>query len=131
MKKNYGVFIRGCSKRVFKKHYGGRVNVDGYDYSFNDYSKLIKEFKSINVGDLIYNPYRNIFEPVKEVKFSWLKMKTRYGKMPKRFPNIRFLDVVIITETDYVIYDFDYRLIVDTDDFKKAPIPNTTLKVWY
>lgn len=128
MKKNHGVFIRGCSKRVFKKYYGGKINVDGY--SFIQYLKLIQEFKQVKIGDLIYNPYKNFFEPVKEVRFKWLTFKQYYGSKNKREPNIRFLDVVIITDTDYVIYDFDYRLIDDCDDFKKAPIPNTTLKVW-
>lgn len=132
MKKNHNLFIRGCSRRVFKKHYGGRIDVDGVSYSFNDYAQLINEFKSVKVGDLIYNPYLNIFEPVKEVRFKWLHMKTRYSNNPpKHFPNIRFLDVVIITEKNYVIYDFDYRFISDSDGYKKATIPDTTLKVWY
>lgn len=132
MKKSYGVFIRGCSKRVFKKYYGGMIGVDGVYYSFSGYLKLIKEVKLIKVGDLIYNPYRNIFEPIKEVKFTWESYKSFYGgNNNKHFPNIRLLEFIIISETDYYIYDFDYRLIEDGDDFKKAPIPNTTLKVWY
>lgn len=131
VKKNYRVFIRGCSKRVFKKHHPSTINVDGVEYSFNDYVKLIEEFKLIKVGDLIYNPYKNYFEPVKEVKFRWINTKKMYGIKRKRFPNIRFLDAVIITKTDYMIYDFDYRFISDYKDFKKAPIPETKLKVWY
>lgn len=130
MKKNHRVFIRGCSKRIFKKYYSSKIDVDGYSYSFEQYTKLIKEFKSITVGDLIYNSYNNNFEPVKEVKFKWLNMKTRYGKQSKYFPNIRFLDVIVITESGYCIYDFDYRFIDDTDEFKKASIPNTNTKVW-
>jgi hypothetical protein len=131
MKKIYGSFIRGCSKRVYKKYFGSRIDVDGYGYSFGDYDKLIKEFRLISGGDLIYNGYNNIFEPVKEVRFRWVKMKHRYGKNSKHFPNIRFLDIDIISDSGYCIYDFDYRLINDHDDFKKAEIPNTTLKVWY
>lgn len=131
MKKNYGVFIRGCSKRVFKKYYGSKIDVDGYWYSYRKYLKLIKEVKSVKIGDLIYNPYTNIFEPVKEVRFIWNNFKEFYGgNNNKHFPNIRLLDFVIICESGYALYDFDYRLINDTDDFKKAPIPDTTVKVW-
>jgi len=123
MKDSYRIFIRGCSKRVFKKYYGSLIGVDGYYYTFNEYIKLIKEVKLIKNGDLIYNGYKNIFEPVKEVKFIWNIFK-------KHSPNIRILEFIIISESGNAIYDFDYRLIDDTDEFKKASIPNTDTKVW-
>lgn len=92
MKKDYHSFIRGCSKRVFKKYYGNRIDVDGYQYSFDDYSKLIQKFKSISVGDLIYNSYNNIFEPVKEVKCRWISFKKYYSIKNK---NIQILDFLM------------------------------------
>jgi hypothetical protein len=84
----------------------------------------------ISSGDLIYNSYNNIFEPVEEVKFKWISYKKYYSVKNKKYPNIRFLDVVVITKSGYVIYDFDYRLIEDSEDFNKTSIPKTTLKVW-
>jgi DNA replication initiation complex subunit (GINS family) len=47
MKKSYGVFIRGCSKRVFKKHYGSIIGVDGFQPHYIKFDQMTPEESKI------------------------------------------------------------------------------------
>jgi hypothetical protein len=64
--KNYHQWLRGFKLRTYKKHYGNRFNIDGVEYKLDSYTRLIENHKAIKVGELIYNIYKNIWEPIKK-----------------------------------------------------------------
>lgn len=120
--KNYHIWLRGCKLRTFKKVFGSRIDVDGIRYSLDDYTKIIKYYKTISVGDFIYNPYRNVFENVKEVKIRWYHTK---------YKNIRYLDIVFITTKDYIVYDLRDYVIEKEYGRKDLPEIPENAKILY
>lgn len=121
-KKNYRIWLRGCKLRTFKKVFGSHIDVDGIGYSLIDYTKIIKYYKTISVGDIIYNPYRNIFENVKEVKRRWRQTK---------YKNIRYLNIVFITKEDYIVYDLCDYVIEKECGRKDLPAIPENAKILY
>jgi hypothetical protein len=96
--RNKWLRLNKCTFRIFKKYYLGHLNIDGVRYSFKKYSKFIDDMEKIKVGDLVYNPYTNIMEKVKEVEREWYT--TNIGK---HVPT--YLEITFTTETGYRIYD--------------------------
>lgn len=97
--KNYRVWLRGCKLRTWKKHYGNRMNVDGVEYSIEDYNEMINQYKKIKVGDIIFNSFKNIHEPVKEISIVWNRTY--------QIKNARWLEICFITMSDYIICDLN------------------------
>lgn len=109
---NHNIWLRGCKPRVFKK-YNWRVGIDGCYYRPKDYTKLVAKHKAVKVGDYIFNPYRSIWEKVKEIDSEWLAVTNTDSP---RHKNMRYLEITFITETNNIVYDLnDYKHYFEED----------------
>lgn len=86
----------GGKLRVIKK-YCNMIPVDGCCYSIVKYIKMIKLFNTIKVGDEVRNPYTGKQVKIKEVK---KQLYPIYGT------KYTLLDITLITEDNYIIYDY-------------------------
>lgn len=99
--KRHGVkiWLRGCSSRVYKKHYGGRINVDGSFITLHDYTEHIKHWKKKKVGDPIFNTFRNRWEVLAKIEWRWYELD--------RLKNAKYLEITGVTDKGFIVYEYD------------------------
>lgn len=121
-------WLSGMKLRKFHK-YWKRMRIDGVGYSFDSYTKLFQLHSQVMIGDYIFNPYKSIWETVKEIKIETTYLSDYTGS--NRHRNVKFYKYKFITETNFVVYDLnEYKDYFSQDSETPLP-PNQLGKCWY
>lgn len=125
MKHNW---LSGMKLRTFRKH-KRRINIDGVGYSLERYTELFKLHSQVRIGDIIFNPYRSIWEPVKEIKKEIYHLSDYTESF--RHQHVTFRKIFFITETDYLVYDLNEYKDYFMNNSKISSPPHNSGKCWY
>ena len=74
---------------------------DGVYYDAKEWGRLVEAFTKLEVGDDFYNPYKNNWEPIKEIQIEWSNLTTQDNTVVGQYVN----HVAVVLDSGYIIYD--------------------------
>ena len=104
-------WIRGIKWRVFKKHNGPRMCLDGVSVDLGQWQEDLEEVRALRPGDKIWNLYTKQYDEVAKVKFIWDHFgafkdeRISTGRRLRGIPGAFIAEYVIVTNTGYYLYD--------------------------